>query len=110
MEDSIIKKVKKLLVIIKKIMSENNHAPENELIVTENPNASGEEPSEVRYASIEDQKIREEATKIPDYSKGIKVIDSEGGIVTIFTEEKDGKDYIANAEAYAAEYGYTVGE
>lgn len=109
MKDIIIKKVNQLLAITKKTMEDFTTATGEDLRVVENPNASGDEPTEVRYASIEDSKIREEMSKPVDYSKGAKVYNGEE-LVTTFTVERDGKDYVEQAEAYAAEHGYEVKE
>ncbi len=109
MKDIIIKKVNQLLAITKKTMEDIVKATGEDLRVVENPNPSQDEPTEVRYASIEDSKIREEMSKPVDYSKGAKVYNGEE-LVTTFTIERDGKDYVEQAEAYAAEHGYEVKE
>lgn len=84
-------------------------APEAEQVVTENPNPSENQPSETRYASIEDNQARERIVKEPDYSKGA-VVKKGDEVVTIFVEDRDGKDFVEQAQAFAAEHGYEVTE
>lgn len=110
MSDTILGHIHAIYSIIKdKIMHpETTHAPEEDLkVINTQESGQGDAPSEVRYASIEDAEIKKELSKPVDYSRGAKVVNN-GEEVAIFTLERDGKDYVAKAEAFAAEHGYEV--
>lgn len=111
MSDTITGHIIAIYRLIKhKLMSqETGRAPEEDLKVIDTAEAgTGDTPSEIRYASIEEAAEKRELSKPVDYSRGVKVIGADGSEIAVFTLERDGKDYVAKAEAFAAEHGYEV--
>lgn len=72
-------------------------------IVLEDPSSDGyNTPSEVRIKELD---AVEQLT--PDYSQGCKVWKGEE-LVTIFTKERDGVDFVEKAKLWAEVNGYEV--
>ncbi len=71
--------------------------------VVENPESDGyNTPSEVRISEFD---AKEQVT--PDFEKGAKVYNGEE-LITTFTKEADGADFLKKAHLFAEAHGYQV--